>query len=96
MLNKNNIVAIIQARMSSTRLPAKVLLNLNGKTVLNHVVDRVIASRYVDKVIVATSGMDIDDKIIDECNNIGVESFRGSLNDVLSRYYFISRKNPTT
>ena len=87
------IVAIIQARVGSTRLPGKVLLDLKGKTVLNHVVDRVKKSRYINEVIVATTDLEQDDKIVDECNKIGCKYFRGSENDVLSRYYLCGKEN---
>ncbi len=87
------IVAIIQARVGSTRLPGKVLLDLKGKTVLNHVVDRVKKSKYINEVIVATTDLEQDDKIVDECNKIGCKYFRGSESDVLSRYYLCAKEN---
>ena len=87
------IVAIIQARVGSTRLPGKVLLDLKGKTVLYHVVDRVKKSKYIDEVIVATTDLGQDDKIVDECNKIGCKCFRGSESDVLSRYYLCAKEN---
>lgn len=87
------IVAIIQARVGSTRLPGKVLLDLKGKTVLNHVVDRVKKSKYIDEVIVATTDLEQDDKIVDECNKIGCKYFRGSESNVLSRYYLCAKEN---
>lgn len=87
------IVAIIQARVGSTRLPGKVLLDLKGKTVLYHVVDRVKKSKYIDEVIVATTDLGQDDKIVDECNKIGCKYFRGSESDVLSRYYLCAKEN---
>ncbi len=87
------IVAIIQARVGSTRLPGKVLLDLKGKTVLNHVVDRVKKSKYIDEVIVATTDLEQDDKIVDECKKIGCKYFRGSESDVLSRYYLCAKEN---
>lgn len=80
--------AIIQARMGSTRLPAKVLLLLAGRPVLEHVVQRVRSSRLVDEVIVATTNRSQDDVIVAECQRLGVTCFRGSEADVLSRYYF--------
>lgn len=87
------IVAIIQARVGSTRLPGKVLLDLKGKTVINHVVDRVKKSKYIDEVIVATTDLEQDNKIVDECNKIGCKYFRGSESDVLSRYYLCAKEN---
>lgn len=78
---------IIQARMSSTRLPSKVMLKLAGKEVLWHVVQRCKISKSVDKVIVATSTDSSDDKIYNFCKDNKIEVFRGDLLDVLKRYY---------
>lgn len=87
------IVAIIQARVGSTRLPGKVLINLKGKTILNHVVDRVKKSKYLDEIIVATTDLEKDNNIIRECEHIGCNYFRGSEEDVLSRYYYAAKKS---
>lgn len=81
------VVAIIQARMSSSRLPGKVLLPLAGKPVLAHVVQRTLACRNVDEVVVATSTDPSDDDINAWCQENEVRCFRGSLHDVLDRYY---------
>lgn len=78
------ILAIIQARMSSTRLPGKVLMDLAGKPMLQWVIDAVEASTLVDHVIVATSTMASDNRI---CEYLKDGYFRGSLEDVLDRYY---------
>jgi spore coat polysaccharide biosynthesis protein SpsF len=88
-----NIVAIIQARIGSTRLPGKVLLNLCGKTVLEHVVQRVKSCKLVKTTIVATTILTADDTIVKECKNIGAKWFRGSSEDVLSRYYLAAKEN---
>lgn len=85
------IVAIIQARMSSSRLPGKVLLDLAGKTVLEQVVSRVKKATLLDEVIVATSTDESDDIIEENCNKLEISCFRGSLADVLDRYYQASR-----
>lgn len=79
--------AIIQARMGSTRLPEKVLLNLCGKSVLAHVVERVRVSRAVDEIVVATTDRQADDAIAAAAAALGATPFRGSEEDVLSRYY---------
>ena len=60
-------IAIIQARMSSTRLPGKVLLPLSGRPVLEHVVQRIRQCKFVDKVVVATTENDSDDLIENWC-----------------------------
>lgn len=80
--------AIIQARMGSTRLPGKVLRPLCGKTILAHVIDRVRASQALDQIIVATTDRPADDAIAALTPTLGVTLFRGSEDDVLSRYYF--------
>ncbi len=86
------IVAIIQARVGSTRLPRKVLKEIEGKSVLSHVVDRVKQCKYIDKIVIATSYLEQDTDIEKEANNIGVDCFRGSEEDVLSRYYNVANK----
>jgi spore coat polysaccharide biosynthesis protein SpsF len=82
-----NIVAIVQARMSSSRLPNKVLLPLAGKPVLEHVVKRLSVSRTISMTVVATSKDQSDDPIELWCKNAKVPYFRGDLLDVLDRYY---------
>jgi spore coat polysaccharide biosynthesis protein SpsF (cytidylyltransferase family) len=86
------VVAIIQARMGSTRLPGKVLMPLSGVPVLEHVVQRVRACATVNEVVVATSNDVTDDVLADWCNRHEVEVFRGSLTDVLDRYYHCAER----
>jgi spore coat polysaccharide biosynthesis protein SpsF (cytidylyltransferase family) len=81
------IVVVIQARTSSIRLPRKVVLDLEGKTVLERVIERVCRSNMVSKVVVATSGDNSDDIIEEICSSNSTDCFRGSLDDVLDRYY---------
>lgn len=83
----SQIYAIIQARMSSTRLPGKVLKKLAGISVLQHVVNRVKSVANIDNVVVATTNLDVDLAIIQECENIGVDYFAGDSDNVLQRYY---------
>jgi len=82
-----NTVAIIQARMGSSRLPGKVLRPLLGKPMLAHIVDRVRAARGIDKVVVATSDKMIDQAIVDFCANGQIDCFAGDEMDVLDRFY---------
>lgn len=86
-----NIHAIIQARLGSTRLPGKVFMPLGkggkGKPLLWHVVNRLRPSRYVNKIIVATTTAPADIEIMDWCKSEKIECFMGSENDVLDRYY---------
>lgn len=87
------VIAIIQARVGSTRLPGKVLININNKTVLNHVVDRVSQCKNIDDIIIATTILDRDNSIVEEAKNIGCKYFRGSEDNVLDRYYQAATNN---
>jgi spore coat polysaccharide biosynthesis protein SpsF len=80
-------VAIIQARMGSSRLPGKVLLDIDGKPMIQHVIERTQRARSLDSVLVATTTDALDDPIADFAASIGVPCTRGSLHDVLDRYY---------
>lgn len=84
-------LAIIQARMGSTRLPSKVLMPLSGKTVLEHVVTRVRESKFINEVVVATTVDKQDLEIISFCSSNGIRVFVGSETDVLDRYYQAAR-----
>jgi spore coat polysaccharide biosynthesis protein SpsF len=79
-------VAIIQARTGSTRLPGKVLQDLEGRTVLERVINRVTQFTMVDEVIVATSDHPSDDPIVEESARSRIDTFRGSEADVLDRF----------
>lgn len=81
------ILALLQARFSSSRLPGKVLLPLLDKPMLLQQVDRIRRAAAIDKLVVATSTDGTDDKIAETCDAYGVEYFRGSLIDVLDRFY---------
>jgi len=81
------VVAIIQARMGSTRLPGKVLKDLEGATVLSRVVSRLRSAQLIDEVFVATTDRAADGAIVDECKKISVAVCRGDQDDVLDRYY---------
>lgn len=87
------IGAIIQARMGSTRLSGKVMKEIQGKTVLQHVIERVGQSKLIDQIIIATTVHSRDDVIVDEAERCGVKSFRGSEADVLSRYYYAAQES---
>ena len=79
-------VAIIQARMGSTRLPGKVIRVLGDRTVLAHVIGRASEARGVDGVVVATTESVSDQAVVDEAVRAGAGVFRGSELDVLARY----------
>jgi spore coat polysaccharide biosynthesis protein SpsF (cytidylyltransferase family) len=86
-----HIIAIIQARSGSTRLPQKVLMDLEGKTVLERVIERVRRSKLVTNVVVATTVAKEDLEIVNLCPGIGVSVYCGSEDDVLDRYYQAAR-----
>jgi len=86
------IAAIIQARMESTRLPGKVLMDMGGKTVLARMVDRLRQAARINEIVVATIDSVADDAISKECHRLEVATFRGSENDVLDRYHRAARK----
>jgi spore coat polysaccharide biosynthesis protein SpsF len=81
------IVAIVQARMGSSRLPRKVLKDLGGATVLDRVLNRLGRSWLIQESVVATTIEPADDAIVEHCERTGRKVFRGSEQDVLDRYY---------
>jgi spore coat polysaccharide biosynthesis protein SpsF len=80
-------IAIIQSRIGSSRLPGKVLLDIAGKPMIQHVIERTRLSHSLDSVVVATTTDPLDDPIADFAASISVPCSRGSLHDVLDRYY---------
>lgn len=87
------IGCIIQARMGSTRLPGKVMKDLEGEPVLYHVIERVKKSKLIDEIIIATTKNERDDVIVKEAKRNLVKYFRGSEENVLSRYYYSAVEN---
>ncbi len=81
------VAAIVQARMGSTRLPGKVLLDIAGKSMLARVVGRLSAAKSLDSLLVATTDSPQDDVIVEECRRLSVTAFRGQEDDVLDRYH---------
>lgn len=91
-----NIVCIIQARTTSSRLPNKVLLDLpygSGVTVLEQVINRVKKSKYINNIVIATTDNKTDDSIEILCKKVGVSCVRGSEDNVLSRYYKAAKES---
>jgi UDP-2,4-diacetamido-2,4,6-trideoxy-beta-L-altropyranose hydrolase len=88
---KPKTAIIVQARMGSTRLPGKILRQLAGRTVLDHVIDRLRRVRNADAVVVATSNLPADDVIAEAARNLGVDVYRGDESDVLMRYLGAAR-----
>jgi len=87
------IVALIQARMGSSRFPGKVLEDLAGRPMLWHVVRRVRRASRVDRVVVATTDRPVDDPIVRFCEQERISCFRGSEPDVLDRFYRAAKAN---
>ena len=81
------VIAIVQARMGSSRLPGKVLADIGGKPMLARVVLRTRRARLIDEVIVATTTDPSDDPIESYCLSVGFPCFRGDPYDVLDRYF---------
>lgn len=87
------VSCIIQARMGSSRLPGKVLMEVeNGKPVLYYVINQLRHCKLIDKLIVATTTLDEDNVIVEYCNNLGIDLFRGESQNVLDRYYQCAKK----
>lgn len=86
-MEKKRVVAIIQARTGSTRLPGKVLRPLAGKPMLERQLERVREAKSIDIFIVATTEKPEDDPIVDIAKRAGTLCFRGDEKDVLDRYY---------
>ncbi len=80
------VLAILQARMSSTRLPGKVMRPLLGEPMMGRQIERLRRARALTRIVVATSTGVEDDVIAAYCETLGVGCFRGDLNDVLARF----------
>ena len=87
-----SFTAIIQARTNSSRLPNKVLLNYKNLTPLSILIKRLKKSKYLKKIIIATTKKKNDDKIVKYCKENKILSFRGDENNVLKRYYLAAKK----
>lgn len=89
-----NAVAIIQARMGSTRLPGKVLADICGKPLLKRLIERVRATPGISRVVVATTTESADDVLADWCSAQAVAVYRGSVDDVLDRFWQCAQQHP--
>ena len=85
------IYAIVQARMKSTRLPGKVLKMVNGKPLIEILLYRLSQSKKIDKIVIATSENKENDILTETVEKLGFDVFRGSEDDVLSRYYHAAK-----
>ncbi len=83
---------IIQARMTSTRLPGKILKMVLDKPLLEYQIERLKRVNRADQIIIATTINETDNPIVDLCNKMEVPFYRGSEQDVLARYYYAARE----
>ena len=91
MVIKENLIVIIQARYNSARFPGKILKKINNKTLLEILIRRLRKSKYINTIVVAASKNCMDLKIKDVCIKLNIKFYAGSENDVLDRFYKISK-----
>ncbi len=84
------IIGIIQARTDSTRLPNKILKDIQGKPLILHVIDRVQYAKLINKVILATTTRSVDTPLAELVQTQGIPVYRGNCDDVLDRYYQVA------
>jgi spore coat polysaccharide biosynthesis protein SpsF len=86
-MEKPRVVAILQARMGSTRLPAKIFAEIIGQPMIGLIVSRLRLARLVDEFVIATTCLPEDQRIEDYAKTNGIACTRGSKDDLLDRYY---------
>jgi len=86
------VTAIIQARLGSTRLPGKVLIEILDRPIIEHVVTRVQKAKNIERIILATTSRAEDGRLEELANGLGIQAYRGSEEDVLDRYYQAAKK----
>jgi glutamate-1-semialdehyde aminotransferase/spore coat polysaccharide biosynthesis protein SpsF (cytidylyltransferase family) len=91
MVIQKNLIAIIQARYNSIRFPGKVLKEINNQTLLEILIRRLNKSKYIDKIVVASSMALEDIKIQKVCEKLNVQFFQGAESDVIDRYYKVAK-----
>ena len=89
---KKKIICIIQARINSTRLPGKILLNGFNKPLIIHLIERIKKSKFISNIIIATTNNKFDKIIPTICKQIKIDCFKGNEQDVLSRYFYCAKK----
>jgi spore coat polysaccharide biosynthesis protein SpsF len=87
------VTAIIQARMTSTRLPGKVLMKVMGRPLLSCQIERLRFSKRIDEIIIATTTNKEDDPVAELAHKEGLKVYRGSEDDVLDRYYQAAKEH---
>ena len=91
----NKVIAIVQARSESSRLPGKVMRKINNNEIIKIIFKRLSKSKKINKIILATTKDKSDDDISILIKKLGFKVYRGSKNNVLSRYYQIAKKYPS-
>ena len=86
-----NIVAIIQARMGSTRLPNKVMMRINHSPMIELLLNRLSSSKYIDQIVLATSTNKNNTPLVNHVEGLGYKVFSGNENDVLDRYFHAAK-----
>ena len=84
-MKKNKVICIVQARMSSSRLPGKSLLKINGVPCIEMVINRVKKSKLINELWLACSNHPSDDNLAAYSKTLKVNTYRGKLNDVLGK-----------
>ena len=84
---EKKVVTIVQVRMGSTRLPGKVMMDIAGKPMLQHIVERLQRSRRTDSIVLATTTLKEDDLLENFASGVNLACYRGEVQDVLGRYY---------
>ncbi len=87
-----NTLAIVQARMGSTRFPGKIIKSIKDKSVIEILLNRLSKSKKIDKIVIATSKNKNNDNFVDLVENLGFEVYRGSEENVLNRFYMAAKK----
>ena len=88
--NKKNILAVIQARMGSSRLPNKVMKEVDDKPLIGYLIERLLLTKQIDKIILATSKNQENDPLVEYVQSLGIAVFRGDENNVLSRFHQVA------
>jgi spore coat polysaccharide biosynthesis protein SpsF len=84
---KDSVVIVVQARMSSTRLPGKVLMPILGKSLLARMIERLQQIRHQVTIVIAATESEGDDAIVDEAAKLGVPCYRGDMSNLVERHY---------
>lgn len=92
MRSNPHVVAIIQARIGSSRLPGKTMKHILGKPMLWHLINRLKQSQLIEKIVIATTNNAKDETILEMAKELGIDSYAGSEDDVLDRYYQAAKK----